>query len=104
MHIKFPTGTTIHLNLGSHKEPTKEILGCFMIYFKINELIQQKERMENRVISLQTISDESGVNRSALSKMKSPNIKYSTTTNTIEDLCRYFKCSVGDVIEFRENA
>lgn len=74
-----------------------------MIYFKINELIAKKEQEENRVISLQNVSDESGINRSALSKMKSPNIKYSTTTNTIEDLCRYFKCPIEDIIEFRED-
>lgn len=74
-----------------------------MIYFKINELIKNKEIAENRNISLQTISDESGVNRSALSKMKNPKTGYSTTTNTIESLCRYFKCSVEDIIEFRED-
>lgn len=74
-----------------------------MIYFKINELIEKKEQEEGKKISLQTISDETGVNRTALSKMKSPNLEYSTTTNTIESLCKYFKCRIEDIIEYREN-
>lgn len=75
-----------------------------MIHFKINELISKKELEEGQSISLQTISDESGVNRTALSKMKSPNLKYSTTTNTIECLCKYFNCAVEDIIEYREDS
>ena len=73
-----------------------------MIFFKINELIDKKEKENNCKVSLQDISNETGINRTVLSRMKNQSETYSTTTNTINLLCDYFDCSVGDVIEFRK--
>ena len=73
-----------------------------MIVFKINELVKAKEKENNCKISLQDIANETGINRTVLSKMKNQSETYSTTTNTINLLCDYFDCSVGDVIEFRK--
>lgn len=73
-----------------------------MIFFKINELITKKESDKNCKISLQDISNDTGINRTVLSRMKNHNETYSTTTNTIDLLCEYFDCSVGEIIEFRK--
>ncbi len=73
-----------------------------MIFFKINELITKKESDKNCKISLQDISNDTGINRTVLSRMKNHNETYSTTTNTINLLCEYFDCSVSEIIEFRK--
>lgn len=73
-----------------------------MIIFKINELVIKKEKENNCKISLQDISNETGINRTVLSKMRNHSETYSTTTNTINLLCEYFGCSVGEIIEFKK--
>lgn len=73
-----------------------------MIVFKINELVFKKETEKNCKISLQDIANETGIDRTVLSKMKNHSETYSTTTNTINLLCEYFDCSVGEIIEFRK--
>lgn len=74
-----------------------------MIIFKIDELVIEKEKKDGGRISLQNIANETGINRTVLSKMKNQRETYSTTTNTINLLCEYFDCTVGDVIEFKRD-
>lgn len=71
-----------------------------MIRFRIKELIAEKEFNERRKVTLQEIAEDTGVNRTALSKMMNPSYEYSTTTKAINALCEYFSCTVGDVIEY----
>lgn len=74
-----------------------------MIIFKIRELIAQKELREGRKITLQEISDVTGVNRTSLSKMQNTNFMHSTTTAAIERLCAYFDCRVEDLMEYKKD-
>lgn len=74
-----------------------------MIVFKINELVKKKEEEQNSKLSLQEISNRTGINRTVLSKMKNQKETYSTTTSTINLLCNYFNCEVGDLIEFKKD-
>ncbi|MDD1791521.1 helix-turn-helix transcriptional regulator [Enterovibrio sp. ZSDZ42] len=71
-----------------------------MIRFRIKELIAEKEFSERRKITLQEVAEATGVNRTALSKMMNPTYEYSTTTKAINALCKYFACTVGDVIVY----
>lgn len=73
-----------------------------MIIFKIDELVVKKEKEDGCRISLQDVANETGINRTVLSKMKNQRETYSTTTNTINLLCEYFDCEIGDVIEFKK--
>ncbi|CAM3881434.1 helix-turn-helix domain-containing protein [Rheinheimera salexigens] len=69
-----------------------------MILFRIKELISKKEKEENRKITLNEVSEKTGVNRTSLSKMQNPHMKHSTTTQAIDALCIYFNCKVEDVM------
>lgn len=72
-----------------------------MILFRIKELIAEKELRENRKITLQEVTENTGVNRTSLSKMQNPAMKHSTTTGAIDALCRYFDCKVEDVMVYQ---
>ena len=71
-----------------------------MIRFRIKELLAEKEFREQRKITLGEVSEKTGVNRTSLSKMQSPIMRHSTTTNAIDALCRYFRCQVGDLMVY----
>ena len=73
--------------------------GKYMIAYKIKGLIARKELREKRRITLEEVSNEADVNRSALSKMMNPEFQYTTTTKVIEKLCVYFECEISDLIE-----
>ena len=70
-----------------------------MIVYKIKELIAKKELAECRKILLSEVSEKSGVNRTALSKMMNPEFQYTTTTKVIDKLCGYFECEISDLVE-----
>ena len=70
-----------------------------MIRFRLSELIADAQFRGGRRITLLEISEATGINRMTLSRMT--NVRgYSTSTDTIEKLCRFFKCDVGDVAQF----
>ena len=71
-----------------------------MIRFRIKELLAEKEFREQRKITLGEFSEKTGVNRTSLSKMQSPTMRHSTTTNAIDSLCKYFRCQVGDLMVY----
>jgi putative transcriptional regulator len=69
-----------------------------MIIFRIRELIEAKAAREGRKITMQNVSDETGVNRTSLAKMANPKYRHSTTTATIEILCDYFECDLAELM------
>ena len=71
-----------------------------MILFRIKELIAEKEKRENRKVTLQEVSQSTGVNRTSLSKMQNPDMKHSTTTSAIDSLCRFFDCRIEDILVY----
>lgn len=75
----------------------------FMIIFKIKELMKAKAAREDRKITMQEVADATGVNRSSLSKMANPKYHYSTSTTSIESLCAYFECDVGDLMFYKSD-
>lgn len=72
-----------------------------MIFFRIRELIKAKAAREGRKISLTVVADETGVNRSSLSKMARANYRHATSTANIDILCGYFGCEVSDLMVYR---
>ena len=53
---------------------------------------------ENRRITFEEISAETGVHRATLSKIANT-IGYTTNTDILDSLCTYFDCEVGDIAE-----
>ncbi|MBN8735369.1 MAG: helix-turn-helix transcriptional regulator [Xanthomonadales bacterium] len=69
------------------------------IKFKLKEQIAEKEFRERRVVSLKEIAEETGIHRVTLSKLAN-NKKYNVGIDTLEKLCGFFDCSIGDVAEY----
>jgi len=70
-----------------------------MIRFLINELLSEKQFKEGRRITLIEVSEATGINRMTLSKMINHK-GYSTVTDNMDKLCRFFDCKIEDLIEY----
>ena len=69
-----------------------------MIRFKLAEQLEKKQFRDSRRITIQEVSEATGINRSTLSKIL--NLKgYSTGTDVLDKLCAYFGCPIEDLVE-----
>lgn len=74
-----------------------------MIRFRLAELIADAQFKTGRRIKLIDIAESTGINRMTLSRMT--NVRgYGTSTDTIDKLCKYFGCRVGDVAQYVDEA
>ncbi len=73
-----------------------------MIRFRLAELIADLQFKQGRRITLIEISEATGINRMTLSRMTNQR-GYVTTTETVEKLCRFFGCTVGEVAVYVES-
>lgn len=74
------------------------LLGDCVIRFKLAEQLEKKQFRDSRRITLQEVADETGINRSTLSKIL--NLRgYSTGTDVLDRLCTYLACPLGDLVE-----
>jgi putative transcriptional regulator len=69
------------------------------IRFKLKERIADVEFRERRVVQLKEIAEATGIHRVTLSKIAN-NKRYNVGVDTIEKLCAYFHCGVGDILEY----
>lgn len=69
-----------------------------MIRFRLKELIAEKEFQEGRNITLEEISQKSGIHRVTLSRISNKK-GYVTTTEILDKLCTYFGVTTGEVAE-----
>jgi len=70
-----------------------------MIRFRIQELLAEKHFKEGRRITINELSEATGINRVTLSKMINAR-SYSTVTDNIDKLCAFFGCQVQDLMEY----
>ncbi|MBW8067129.1 MAG: helix-turn-helix domain-containing protein [Ferrovum sp.] len=70
-----------------------------MIRFRIMELLAEKQFSGGQRVTISELSDATGINRGTLSKMVNQK-GYSTVTGNIDQLCKFFNCKVGDIMEF----
>lgn len=68
-----------------------------MIRFRIKELMTDKAFKEDRRITFEELATTTGINRTTLSKMANQK-GYNTTTDNLDALCKYFDCSIGDLV------
>ena len=70
-----------------------------MIKYKIKELVKQKSERDGKKLTLSFLANEVGIQSSAMSKI-AKNTGYHTSITTLEALCKFFECSIEDVIEY----
>ena len=69
-----------------------------MIRFRLKEMMAEKEFRDGKRLSIETISQETGIHRSTISRIASQK-GYNTTTDNIDKLCTFFECSVDQIME-----
>jgi putative transcriptional regulator len=69
-----------------------------VIRFKLGEQLEKKQFRDSRRITMQEVSDATGINRSTLSKILNQK-GYSTGTDVLDRLCTYLGCAISDLVE-----
>jgi len=70
-----------------------------MIRFHIQNLLSEKQFKEGRRITINELSEATGINRVTLSKMINTR-GYSTVTDNLDKLCAFFDCKIQDLAEY----
>jgi len=70
-----------------------------MIRYRIQELLAEKQFRDGRRVTLMELSEATGISRVTLSKMINQR-GYSTLTDHLNRLCRYFNCRIEDLAEY----
>jgi putative transcriptional regulator len=73
-----------------------------MIRFRLAELMADHQFKHGRRISVKELSEATGINRNTLSRMSNTR-GYSTSTDTLDKLCKFFGCDVGDLARYIED-
>ena len=68
-----------------------------MIRFRIQELMADKGFREKRVVTLVEIAQATGIHKVTLSRLA--NNKIPTGTETLNKLCNFFGCRIGELVE-----
>lgn len=69
-----------------------------MIRIKLKQLLDEKAFAERRRITLNDVSEATGISRPTLTRIA--NVPgYNTNTETLDALCRYFDCEPGDLLQ-----
>jgi len=71
-----------------------------MIKVQLDNLVYRKSKQEGRVISLPVVSKETGIDMRTLKSYQAGEVKFYTL-KTIDKLCEYFGCQVGDVLHMK---
>ena len=70
-----------------------------MIRFRLQELISEKQFRESRRITMAELTEATGINRVTLSKIINQR-GYSTVTDNLDKLCKFFSCKLTDLAEY----
>lgn len=70
-----------------------------MIRILLKQLVDDKAFNERRRITLQEVSEATGLSRPTINRIA--NIPgYNTNTETIDALCKYLECQPGDLLKY----
>lgn len=70
-----------------------------MIRFRLRELMADKGFREGRRITMEEVSEKTGVHRTTLSKIANQK-GYVTNTSVLDQLCAYFQVTTNEVAEY----
>jgi len=71
-----------------------------MLRFRLQDLLAEKSRRENRRITRSEVAEVTGISVQVLSSLASPDREIVTNTAFVESLCRYFGCKLDELIIF----
>lgn len=70
-----------------------------MLRVMLKQQLDDKEFRDRRKITLNEVSQETGVSRPTLTRIA--NVPgYNTNTDTLNALCKYFGCTPGDLLKY----
>jgi len=70
-----------------------------MIRVLIKQKLDEKSFAERRRITLNEVSDKTGISRATLTRIS--NVPgYNTNTDTLDALCKYFACSPCELLSY----
>ncbi|MBL3601174.1 MAG: helix-turn-helix transcriptional regulator [gamma proteobacterium endosymbiont of Lamellibrachia anaximandri] len=73
-----------------------------MIRVLLKKLLDEKSFKERKRITLNEVSQETGISRATLTRIS--NVPgYNTNTDTLNTLCRFFECEPGELLELRDD-
>ncbi len=64
--------------------------------------MQKSSSREGRKVTMAELSEVTGINRVTISKLFDHH-GYSTVTDNIDRLCKFFSCKIGDIMEYVED-
>ena len=67
-----------------------------MIRLRLTELLADSSFRQGRRVEWRELAEATGIHRTTLSKMANTR-GYNATLANLDLLCRYFKCSIGDL-------
>ena len=73
-----------------------------LIRFKLQELLAEKQFKDGKRVTLIEVAEATGINRMTLSRMIN-NRGYSTVTDNLDKLCKFFSCKVENIAEYVED-
>ena len=68
------------------------------IRYRLKEKIADVEYKTRQVVALKDIAEKTGVHRVTLSRLAN-NKRVDVRLGTIDKLCAYFQCPIGDLVE-----
>ncbi len=74
-----------------------------MIRYRLRELMADYQFRTGTRLTFDELAKETEIHRTTLSKIANTR-SYNTTTDNIDSLCRFFKCQVGDLMQYVEQA
>ncbi len=70
-----------------------------MLKFHFTRMLLARSSAEGRAIPLREVSNATGISVSVLSSLSSERTGITTNTRFVEALCRYFRCTPGELLE-----
>ena len=74
-----------------------------MIRYRLRELMADYQFRTGSRLTFDELAKETGIHRTTLSKIANTR-SYNTTTDNIDKLCQFFKCQVGDLMQYVDQA
>jgi putative transcriptional regulator len=68
-----------------------------MIIVKFKQCLEDKERLDDKKISLEEVAIQSGIGRATLTRIVNK-IGYNAELNVVDKLCDYFDCEIADLL------
>jgi putative transcriptional regulator len=72
-----------------------------VIRYRLRELMADYQFKEGKRLTFDEVAKATDIHRTTLSKIANHR-SYNTTTDNIDRLCEFFRCQIGDLMEYVE--